>query len=75
MAVMREDTGEMLEDEESITDYLLSYNVQNMDKEQVSDEVLKLGEEKRKWIKLIVENRDKLPKEIKWGPHAERGGV
>ena len=65
-AVMREDTGQMLEDEESITDYLLNYNVENMAKEKVSDEVYKLGEEKKMWVKLIIEKRDRIPKEITW---------
>ena len=66
VSVMREDTGEMVEDKDDIMEYLLQYNVSNMSKEEVSDEIEDLNENKRTWIKLILEHRDDIPRVISW---------
>ena len=65
-SVMREDTGEYLEDKESIVDYLLEFNSGNMEKEEVTRDIKELEEEKKEWIRLIIEHRDRIPKEIAW---------
>ena len=66
VSVMREDNGLMMEDKDSIFEYLLEYNSANMAKEEVSEEIEDLVEEKRKWSRLILQHRHEIPRTISW---------
>ena len=68
VAVEKEGSDEVLEDLEEIIDYVLSYNVENMDKVEPSDRVKEIIERKAEVIKLMLsdENISDLPQEIPW---------
>ena len=60
------ETGEILDDVESIFSFILDYNVQNMSKKVVSDEIKEIQEIKDNLISDLFSSSHKYPQTIPW---------
>ena len=60
------DTGQLLTEVDDIFDYIINFNVRNMDKIEGSDEVKMIQEMKAEMVMNALNERDDCPQEIPW---------